>query len=121
VSAPSPAARALRSGQVATVALLFAGYAAYYFCRADLSVAMPLLVEELRGRGLSADTAVVRLGWVSSAGVLELSRRPRRRMRVHAAVRDRRRAAALHARLGRQPPDAVDRLGGRDQGLLQVV
>jgi OPA family glycerol-3-phosphate transporter-like MFS transporter len=70
VSAPSPAARALRSGQVATVALLFAGYAAYYFCRADLSVAMPLLVEELRGRGLSADTAVVRLGWVSSAGVL---------------------------------------------------
>jgi OPA family glycerol-3-phosphate transporter-like MFS transporter len=55
---------------VTTVALLFAGYAAYYFCRADLSVAMPMLVEELRGRGLSADEAVVRLGWVSSAGVL---------------------------------------------------
>jgi sugar phosphate permease len=37
----------LRYRQAGTVALLFAGYAAYYFCRSDLSVAMPLLIEDL--------------------------------------------------------------------------
>jgi sugar phosphate permease len=63
-------ARALRPRQIATVALLFAGYAAYYFCRADLAVAMPMLVEELHARGMSSDDAVVRLGSISSAGVL---------------------------------------------------
>lgn len=63
-------ARLLRSRQIATVALLFAGYAAYYFCRADLSAAMPMLAEELTGQGLSAGEAVVRLGTLYSAGVL---------------------------------------------------
>jgi sugar phosphate permease len=64
------AARALHVRQVATLALLFAGYAACYFCRADLSAAMPMLAEELRARGLSAGEAVVRLGTLYSAGVL---------------------------------------------------
>jgi OPA family glycerol-3-phosphate transporter-like MFS transporter len=53
-----------------TVALLFCGYAAYYFCRSDFSVAMPLLVAELQRGGLSANAAVVRLGSISSFGVL---------------------------------------------------
>jgi OPA family glycerol-3-phosphate transporter-like MFS transporter len=52
------------------VALLFAGYASYYFCRSDLSVAMPLLAEELKRTGISADAAMVRLGTIASLGVL---------------------------------------------------
>ena len=39
-------ASGLHRRQAWTVALLFAGYAAYYFCRSDLSVAMPLLIED---------------------------------------------------------------------------
>jgi sugar phosphate permease len=46
--------RRLAAHQILTVALLFAGYACYYFCRADLSVAMPMLIEELHSRGLTA-------------------------------------------------------------------
>jgi OPA family glycerol-3-phosphate transporter-like MFS transporter len=67
-----PAAGAGRLGrwQLLTVALLFCGYAAYYFCRSDFSVAMPLLVTELQRKGLSADAALVRLGSISSFGVL---------------------------------------------------
>jgi sugar phosphate permease len=56
--------------QIATVVLLFGGYAAYYFCRSDLSVAMPLLIEELRRHGISSNDAVIRLGAISSFGVL---------------------------------------------------
>ena len=63
-------ARGLRSRQIGTVALLFAGYAAYYFCRADLSAAMPMLAEELVAQGVPAADAVVRLGTLYSAGVL---------------------------------------------------
>jgi OPA family glycerol-3-phosphate transporter-like MFS transporter len=64
----SPAA--LRRRQTWTVALLFCGYGAYYFCRADLSVATPLLVDELGRQGLGADAALLRIGAISSAGVL---------------------------------------------------
>jgi sugar phosphate permease len=70
---PAPAedgARALRTRQIATVALLFGGYAACYFCRADLSAAMPMLAEELTAAGLPAGEAMVRLGTLYSAGVL---------------------------------------------------
>lgn len=70
----APEARAdssgLRSRQAATIALLFTGYAAYYFCRSDLSVAMPLLIDDLRRHGVNADTAVIRLGTIASLGVL---------------------------------------------------
>ena len=61
---------ALRLGQVRTLALLFAGYAACYYCRADLSVATPLLVDELGRHGLSHGEAIIRIGTLTSLGVL---------------------------------------------------
>jgi len=56
--------------QALTVALLTAGYAAYYLCRSDLSVGLPLLIAELGRHGISADAAKIRLGTVASLGVL---------------------------------------------------
>ncbi|TLY63403.1 MAG: MFS transporter [Gammaproteobacteria bacterium] len=53
-----------------TVMLLFGGYAACYFCRADLSVATPLLIQELGTHGVSHSEAIVRIGTMSSFGVL---------------------------------------------------
>ncbi len=61
---------ALRRAQLRTLALLFAGYAACYYCRADLSVSTPLLVEELARHGLSHGNAIIRIGSLSSLGVL---------------------------------------------------
>lgn len=55
--------------QALTVVLLFGGYSACYFCRADLSVASPLLIEELGRRGLSHAEALVRIGQIASLGV----------------------------------------------------
>jgi hypothetical protein len=53
--------RGLAARQFLTVALLFGGYAACYFCRADLSVAAPLLIDELGRRGVSHADALVPL------------------------------------------------------------
>ena len=66
----APASTRLRYWQVATVALLFTGYAAYYFCRSDLAVAMPLLIEDLTQHGMAKGAAIIRLGSISSLGVL---------------------------------------------------
>jgi OPA family glycerol-3-phosphate transporter-like MFS transporter len=60
----------LRSSQVRTVVLLFCGYAACYYCRADLSVATPLIAEELAKRGVTHAEALVRIGTITSLGVL---------------------------------------------------
>jgi OPA family glycerol-3-phosphate transporter-like MFS transporter len=54
---------------VRTIALLFGGYAACYYCRADLSVATPLLAEELGRHGLSHGEALIRIGTLTSLGV----------------------------------------------------
>lgn len=62
--------RSLQLRQSATVTLLFGGYAALYFCRADLSVATPLLIDALGQRGVSHADAVVRMGSIASVGVL---------------------------------------------------
>src|SRR3989475_8494540 len=62
--------RSLRYGQLRIIVLLFGGYAACYYCRADLSVATPLLVEELGRQGISHSEALVRIGSISSLGVL---------------------------------------------------
>src|ERR1700736_4426970 len=60
----------LRLRQATVIALLFGGYASLYFCRADLSVATPLLVDELKLHGLSHGDALVRMGSITSLGVL---------------------------------------------------
>jgi len=62
-------ARSLLYRQVLTAALLFAGYAAYYFCRSDLSVSMPLIIQELQRKGMSANQAMVGTGMISSYGI----------------------------------------------------
>jgi len=62
--------RSLRIGQARTIILLFAGYAACYYCRADLSVATPLLVEDLARHGIAHGDAIVRIGSLTSLGVL---------------------------------------------------
>ncbi len=62
--------RTLRLRQAVIVSLLFGGYASLYFCRADLSVAAPLLIDELDRRGLGHDEAVIRMGAITSFGVL---------------------------------------------------
>ena len=49
---------------------MVAGYAGYYLCRSDLSVALPLLIEDMGKRGIPAHTATVRLGAMASLGVL---------------------------------------------------
>jgi len=69
-SAPTRVAAGLHSRQAWTVALLFVGYAAYYFCRSDLSVAMPLLIEDLQRHGMAGSDAVIRMGQLASFGVL---------------------------------------------------
>lgn len=62
--------RALTYRQIFTLTLLFAGYASYYFCRADLSVSMPMLIEDLHARGISVNDATVHLGTLVSFGVV---------------------------------------------------
>ena len=59
-----------RSRQALTVALMVVGYAGYYLCRSDFSVAMPMLIHELGLQGIAADAAKVRLGGIASLGVL---------------------------------------------------
>jgi sugar phosphate permease len=66
----STSGKSLRYRQARIIVLLFGGYAACYFCRADLSVATPLLIEELGQRGVSHAEAMVRVGEISSFGVL---------------------------------------------------
>src|SRR5271156_5691260 len=68
--AGGPITRSLRFRQITTVLLLFGGYAACYFCRADLSVATPLLIEELGRHGVSHAEAIIRMGSIASLGVL---------------------------------------------------
>jgi len=63
-------ARSLRFRQTGTVLLLFGGYASLYFCRADLSVATPLLIDELGRHGVKHSDAVIRMGSIASLGVL---------------------------------------------------
>src|SRR5271168_2272819 len=62
--------RSLRIRQTVVVLLLFGGYGALYFCRADLSVATPLLVDELGKHGISHANAIIRMGSIASLGVL---------------------------------------------------
>jgi len=67
--APAPVVEA-RVWQAVTVALLMTGYAGYYLCRSDLSVSLPLLIQEMAEHGMPRDEATTRLGTVASFGVL---------------------------------------------------
>jgi sugar phosphate permease len=69
-AAGSARTRSLRLRQTLTIALLFCGYGSLYFCRADLSVATPLLVDELGKHGVSHADAIIRMGSITSFGVL---------------------------------------------------
>ncbi len=63
------ARRRLRRQQTLVVALLFCGYGAYYFCRADFAVATPLLIDEFGRHGLERADALKRIGGMTSLGV----------------------------------------------------
>jgi OPA family glycerol-3-phosphate transporter-like MFS transporter len=56
----------LRRWQVVTVVTLFTGYAGYYVCRSNLSVASPLLLDEYGPAGLRK----AHIGDIASLGVL---------------------------------------------------
>jgi OPA family glycerol-3-phosphate transporter-like MFS transporter len=62
--------RSLRLEQTLIVTVLFGGYAALYFCRADLSAAGPLLEDYLGTQGIGHDAAVRHIGTIASSGVL---------------------------------------------------
>ena len=65
----APATRALRIAQCRTLVLLFLGYASCYFCRSNLSVATPLIADELGRRGVSHAEALIAIGSMASLGV----------------------------------------------------
>ena len=131
----------LRNAQIRTIVLLFIGYAACYYCRADLSVATPLLADELGRRGLNHGDALVRLGAITSFGVAAYAIGKlfltgladywggRRNFLIGvggAAVFTllfglSGALATVHARLGRKSAYAVGRLGGTGQGVVEVV
>src|SRR5262245_6361809 len=69
VAIEASAPRQLARRQATTVALLFLGYAGYYFCRANLSVGLPLILDELHARGTDAGAARIAMGTVVSFGV----------------------------------------------------
>jgi OPA family glycerol-3-phosphate transporter-like MFS transporter len=62
--------RSLRSRQIVLILALFGGYGSLYFCRADLAVATPLIVDALGRRGLRHGEAIIRIGEIASLGVL---------------------------------------------------
>ncbi len=62
--------RKLRFWQIATIILLVMGYAGFYLCRSNLSVAMPLIIDELAARGVDRGAAKNQLGLIISLGTL---------------------------------------------------
>jgi OPA family glycerol-3-phosphate transporter-like MFS transporter len=59
----------IRGGRVSTVALLVVGYSGYYLCRSNLSVAMPMIADELIASGIDPGAAKTSLGGVASIGI----------------------------------------------------
>ena len=59
-----------RNWQAVTISLLVLGYAGYYLCRSDYSVALPLVIAEMGRRGIPESVATVRMGTIASLGVL---------------------------------------------------
>lgn len=69
----SPARGGFTAWHGATIALLALGYSGYYFCRSNLSVVLPDLIQYLSQRGVTASEAQVRLGFIASAGTIAYS------------------------------------------------
>lgn len=53
-----------------TVALLGLGYSGYYFCRSNLAVVLPELIQDLAKAGISPSQAQVRLGLIAASGTV---------------------------------------------------
>lgn len=62
--------RRITSWHAATAALLALGYSGYYFCRSDLSVVLPNLIQDMAHHGMSANSAQIRLGFIASVGTV---------------------------------------------------
>ncbi len=62
--------KSLRFWQAVTVSLMVLGYAAYYLCRSDYSVALPLILADMGRRGIPVNLATIRMGTIASLGVL---------------------------------------------------
>jgi OPA family glycerol-3-phosphate transporter-like MFS transporter len=54
----------------ATAFLLALGYSGYYFCRSDLSVVLPGLIQDLARHGATVSEAQIRLGFIASVGTV---------------------------------------------------
>jgi OPA family glycerol-3-phosphate transporter-like MFS transporter len=68
--APQMANRRLLCGQILIVILLVTGYAGFYLCRSNLSVTLPLIIDDLGAHGVPAAEARIRLGQIVSLGVM---------------------------------------------------
>jgi OPA family glycerol-3-phosphate transporter-like MFS transporter len=68
--APQITNRRLLRGQILIVVLLMTGYAGFYLCRSNLSVTLPLIIDDLAARGIPAAEARLRLGQIASLGVI---------------------------------------------------
>ncbi len=60
----------LAKWQTVNLILLVIGYSGYYLCRSNLSVTLPLIIQDWAGRGMDANAARVALGGIASFGVL---------------------------------------------------
>jgi sugar phosphate permease len=65
-----PTKNRLARWQTINLALLVVGYAGYYLCRSNLSVTLPLIIQELARKGMDANAVRVAMGSVASLGVL---------------------------------------------------
>lgn len=54
----------LRQQQATTLLILTVGYAGFYLCRSNLSVATPLIAREFVAAGIPKADALIKLGWV---------------------------------------------------------
>ncbi|HYD50907.1 MAG TPA: MFS transporter, partial [Terriglobales bacterium] len=64
-----PESERLVRWQLITVVLLVTGYAGYYLCRSNLSVAMPYIIRDMVRDGYDPSYARISLGRIVSAGV----------------------------------------------------
>jgi sugar phosphate permease len=62
--------RRLALWQALTVTLLIAGYSGYYLCRSNLSVTLPMIIEEMARKGVDPAAIRIRFGTIASFGVL---------------------------------------------------